>query len=174
MEITIQSDIKGIHHFKVWPHSEIPMLVEKENGNRWDRHAMTVSYPAFKDIPSSLRHEWARIPDNDKVGQRVDENAGKVVGRVPANLCGLFRKYIDKQKVKRIVCLALSGPGSSKNPHIHQRFRKSSQGRDRRGGGLVVGCKYVLHLFQSVDKAKFIDEVKTDIKEIGGSDLLLL
>ena len=67
-----------IHHFKVWPHSEIPMLVEKENGNRWDRHAMTVSYPAFKDIPSSLRHEWARIPDNDKVaGCACRESSGR-------------------------------------------------------------------------------------------------
>ena len=52
MEITIQSEIKGIHHFKVWPHSDIPMSVEKEDGNRWDRHAMTVSYPELRDIPT--------------------------------------------------------------------------------------------------------------------------
>ena len=91
----LQSNIKGYHYFKICPHAEVPLVVEKEKGNIYDPDAMLIRMPVLSDTRTARRNEKE---------QTVKSNAGKQVGRVPANLCKMFKKLLDDGKVEKILC----------------------------------------------------------------------
>ena len=57
-------------------------------------------------------------------------------------------------------------PQPSRRPSVKTKFRKSaSGGKDRRGGGLVLMCRYSLHLANERDRASVLDEVSSYLED---------
>ena len=107
--ITIQSAIAGIHRTKVGSHPRIELMVEADNSvGEIDPNCMLVRLPPLEQLSPEL-HRLVTYPKsrNPKDPRRTDqlalEVAGKKVGNVPANLCGLFRKLKANGHVRKIV-----------------------------------------------------------------------
>ena len=69
------------------PHKEIVMSVTSETGNKYDPHALVVTITQLENIPIELHNAVTREQSRGRHEQNVQDMAGKVVGRVPANLC---------------------------------------------------------------------------------------
>ena len=52
--VKIEWVIKGYHHFRIRPHPDIGLLVQPENGNRFDLFAIKVMMPPLTEIPRNL------------------------------------------------------------------------------------------------------------------------
>jgi hypothetical protein len=108
VNIIITSVIAGIHKTKVGSHPTIKLLVEDDNSiPDTDPNCMLVRLPYIEDIPPSLRslvtYPKSRNPrDSRQSDQFAFQVAGKKVGNVPANLCGLLRKLKTDRKVKGV------------------------------------------------------------------------
>ena len=83
------SAIKGYHIFKITPLIEMTMIVEREEENEFDPYAMVIKIPEIDHIPLEDRNKITREKEPQ---QRLKDIAGKVVGRVPANLGKLFSR----------------------------------------------------------------------------------
>ena len=116
------SNIKGYHIFKTRPHSDIPMITERDFNNKYDKFAMIVKMPTLENIPSSLQEAVLR-PAKCQKGK---DNAGKVVGRVPANVCRIFAELIQTEKIKKIQCVAVGPPTLSKTVDHQRSFKRGS------------------------------------------------
>ena len=86
------------------------MKIHVENDNSIpdiDPNCMIVRVPQLEDIPEEL-HGRVSYPKsrnrNDKrqTDQYIREVAGKKVGNVPSNICGLFRRLKRERKVQNI------------------------------------------------------------------------
>jgi len=76
--VNIVWSIKGYHHFQIRPHPDIPMKVEKEDGNRFDPSAMKIMMPNIQDIPVHLCDAVTRdVSRRHPNRQTVREIAGK-------------------------------------------------------------------------------------------------
>lgn len=80
------SFIKGYHIFEITPHIEVEVEVEKEVGKRFDPFAVIVNVPILEKIAPELHGETTRVEKREWPKQVVQDIAGKVVGRIPANL----------------------------------------------------------------------------------------
>lgn len=85
------SSIKGYHIYKVQPHGEIELEVKVDQNNAYDPDAMAVWMPELEAVPERLRYTECKPAKNGKPCQKVNEIAGKMVGRVPANLGKVFK-----------------------------------------------------------------------------------
>lgn len=75
--VRIDRSVKGYHHFKIRPHPAVTMLVEPENGNRFDPFAMKVMMPALVNIPPRLHQEVTRpVSQRHSQPQTVADIAG--------------------------------------------------------------------------------------------------
>ena len=76
--VMIDWSVKGYHHFKIRPHPDITMLLEREDGNRYDPFARKVMMPILDRIPRNL-HGVVTRPLNQMhhQSQTVFEIAGK-------------------------------------------------------------------------------------------------
>ena len=83
------SAIKGYHIFKITQLIEMTMIVEREEENEFDLYAMVIKIPEIDHIPREDRNKITREKEPQ---QRLKDIAGKVVGRVPANLGKLFSR----------------------------------------------------------------------------------
>ena len=135
----IKSNIKGYHSFKIRPHSAIEMDVVLEEGNSYDPFAMAVKMPMLHDIHPQLHEEVTRAEKGKDKMQCMRDIAEKQVGRVPANLCKLFRNVLSDRDVKRITCCSVDVPHLSEVPPAQQAYRRNMKGKDRR-------CSYTLHI----------------------------
>ena len=81
--------IKGYHIFKITQLIEMTMIVEREEENEFDPYAMVIKTPEIDHIPLEDRNKITREKEPQ---QRLKDIAGKVVGRVPANLGKLFSR----------------------------------------------------------------------------------
>ena len=64
-------------------------------------------------------------------------------------------------------------PRPSQIPKTQSKFRKSANGgNDRRGGGLVLDCRYELHLADATQKESLLYEVKKFLAEFDGDEKL--
>ena len=81
------SAIKGYHIFKITPLIEMTMIVEREEENEFDPYAMVIKTPEIDHIPPEDRNKITREKEPQ---QRLKDIAGKVAGRVPANISKLF------------------------------------------------------------------------------------
>ena len=112
-----ESNIKGYHVFKRRPHSMITMAVQKDEGNDFDPHAMVIVMPALEAIHHELHDIIVREAKGKKQPeQKVRDNAGKLMGRVPANIGKIFRKLLHERKIQRITCTATGPPTISRKP----------------------------------------------------------
>ena len=144
-EVVVLWSIKGYHFFRIRPYEEIPLIVIPEENNTFDENAMMIKMP--KHVPDILLNAVTRKGDNKQKAQRVKDILGKQVGRVPANLCRVFRSLLKRNMLENdITCYYGGNVGHSKNPHFQQAFKKARtrQGKDRPGGGAELNCTYFL------------------------------
>lgn len=158
-------------------HPDIPLVVVPDPSRRqYDVNCLKILCPLLRDIPSNLHKEivW---PRNIRSGRLKDvlvsDVAGQKIGNVPANLCGLFKDLIDNRRVKSITCYSTGHkPRSSRIVESSQRFLKSAQGgRDRRGGGVVLDCKYILTV-DSSNRSAVIEEIRDFLKDHDGQEVV--
>ena len=140
----IKSSIKGYHTFKIRPHDSIEMLVEREANNAYDPHAMCVKMPKIQEVHKEFRDCVTREARGEEAALTVRDIAGEMIGRVPANLCKVFRELLGNGQVKHIRSLAVNPPTRSAVPPPEQSFRRNPKGKDRRGGGAIIPCIYKL------------------------------
>ena len=141
------SNIKGYHYFKIRPHREIETTVEKEIDNSYDPNVMIVRMPKLTEISLEM-HDQVTIEAKCKVPKQcVKDIASKIVGRVPANVGKLFLKVLRDEYVDKITCRSVELPTLSRVPPPQRSFMRNETGYDRRGGGAVIRCKYVLRCY---------------------------
>ena len=145
--------IRGHHFFKRRPHTATEMLLEKEEDNSYDVNAMVIKMPDLIQIDKQYLDITVRPCKGKEPEQKVKDNAGKVIGRVPANICKIFKELITSNQVKKITCMSTDNPNISKVPPSQQSFRKNQHGFDRRGGGGIIPCRYIIH--ESLKELKF-------------------
>lgn len=144
-EIIVKSNIKGYHVFKIKPSLETGLFVEKENDNPYDPEAMVVKLPQ-------------------------EEEDGKVIGRVPANLCKSFRCMMKQGYTAEIKCFAVGPPTSSKKPDLNQTYKRNyKNGLDRRGGGAVIRCKFIIMCYES-NYDKTVEYIREELLRIKGTE----
>ena len=143
--ITIEnSSIKGYHVFKIRPHNDIEMIVTEDNENSYDPYAMVVQMPEEGSIPKELLEDVTREAKEGMATQTVKSIASKTVGRVPANLGKIFRNLISARDVSKITCVSQNKPTLSRIPPARQSYKRYVERKDRRGGGAIIPCKYML------------------------------
>ena len=76
------------------------MLVQNEDGNKYDPFAMLIRMPELINIPTKLHNDIAKGAKSGKIAQTVKSIANKVVGRIPANLGKLFRDLQNQWCIK--------------------------------------------------------------------------
>lgn len=145
----INSNIKGYHHFKIRPHGDIAMLVEKEANNHFDPSAMIIKIPQLCKIPTELHNVVTKPKRGKEHEQTVKSNAGKTVGRVPANVCKIFTTLLNNGLVREICCWSTGEPCLSRHPYSKQTFKSNRGGQDRQGGGAVIPCRFDLICYES-------------------------
>lgn len=107
-DIVLNSVISGLHKTKIGANRNVPLIVENDDSiPHIDPSCMVVKVPCLEDIPPQLHRAIAypksRNPrDPRQTDQLVKETAGKIVGNVPSNICGLFRRLKDDGEVREI------------------------------------------------------------------------
>ena len=145
-----KSNIKGYHFFEVRPHLGIPLRVEMEEDNIRNPNAMAIKMPSIDDIHQLLHKKITREGNKTRKEQRVCDIAGKQVGRVLANLCKLFKQLLKDGSVTKITCLMIDPPCLSQITPAQRSYKRNIKGDDRRGGGAVVHCKYLLSCYDAI------------------------
>ena len=84
------------------------MLLAKEDENLYDKNAMVVKMPELNEIHEKYHNEIVKPAKGKDLLQTVKCNAGKVIGRVPANLCKIFNELIIDSEVHKITCLTIA------------------------------------------------------------------
>jgi len=135
------------------------MTVEPEVDNRYDPYAMIIKMPDLLNIPSKYHEEVISCS-----GQRVQDISGKTVGRVPANVCKLFRKLIEQKYALSITCFSLEKPSHSKSPDFAQSYQRKRGKHDRPGGGCVIPCKFEVECNERVKVFAIINDALKDLK----------
>ena len=148
LHIEYQS-IRGYYFFKRRPHTAIEMLLEKEEDKSYDVNAMVIKMPDLIQIDTQYLDITVRPCKGKEPEQKVKDNAGKVIGQVPANICKIFKELITSNQVKKITCISTDNPNISKVPPSQQSFRKNQDGFDRRGGGGIIPCQYIIYCCDS-------------------------
>ena len=93
--IIITSVISGIHRTKVGSHRDVKLIVENDDAiQHIDQNCMVVRIPPIEDIPAELHrvvsYPKSRNPqDPRQTDQLIYQVAGRKVGNVPSNLCGI-------------------------------------------------------------------------------------
>ena len=118
----INSNIKAYHIFKVKPHPDIGMNVEKDVLNGYDPNAMIIKMPRIEEISLELHDSVTKEAKNGIGQQTVTDIAGCTVGRVPANVWKLFHDMLSEGEVKEIMCWPMEKPTLSTVPASHQSF----------------------------------------------------
>ena len=173
-DVTVTSVVTGIHRTKVGSHREIELLLEKDDSiPNIDPNCMIVRFPGLEDIPQRLHNAvtYPKNPDHKRyVDQLVKDVVGRKVGNVPANFCGLFRRLKRDGHVRKIECFSTGErPRPSIQPHTQQKYREQRR-MDRRGGGLVLDCHYILKLHATADRASVVGKVRDLIAQNEGDE----
>ena len=139
--VNVEWAIKGYSHFGVIPSTLIPMDLIPEENNSYDPNAVIVKMPPLGQIAQTCYSLM-----NKEEEQRIKSLAGNVVGRVPANLCGAFRKIMETDYLLEDIRCEYNGIVSdSVNPPKYQKFKRNPfGGLDTPGGGVDLKCTYVL------------------------------
>ena len=182
MEFTIKmrSVVTGIHITKIGGHEKIPLILENDDSiPDIDPMCILVKFPKIEDIPRRY-HKLITYPKNPEhrrfEDQLVEDVAGMKVGNVPANVCCLFRNLQGDSRVERLQCVPVGvKPRPSIAPPSKTKFRKSpyAGGKDRRGGGLVLDCEYIIQLKSPSYRSAVKSEVRQFLEEHDGDETIL-
>ena len=58
---------------------------------------------------------FQKKPGEKKKCHKVKDNANKIIGRVPANICKLFVELLKQRMIQEIHCFATGDPGLSRS-----------------------------------------------------------
>ena len=105
---------------------------------------MVVKMPTLENIPLKYHKEVTREETKGLPEQKVKDIAGKLTGRVPGNLCKLFRRLLLEKDVVSITCQSTENPTISKKPDSRQSYKRNPGKNDRRGGGAIIPYLYYL------------------------------
>eukprot|EP00794_Sanderia_malayensis_P000929 gene929-236_t len=133
-EVCINWSIKGYHMFKIKPPQNIPLTVMREDHNSYDLNAIKVM------VPMNLEDKYK--------SKEAEGILGRQIGRVPANLCKVFRKILSEDTlIEPIKCFGRNARHAA-DIHVHQKFKRSRSkfGRDVPGGGAENSCLYVFRV----------------------------
>ena len=174
--IKLSSVIAGIHITNVGSHPNIKLVVEDDNSNpNIDPDCVLVRHPSLEDLPPTCK-QLVTYPksQNSKSKRKEDQFAYQVsgckVGNVPAKLCGLFRQLKRGGLVTRIDCFSVGErPRPSIQPPTKQKF---SLHLNRRGGGLVLDCEYVLVLAHSARTSKVLQLINLVKVKVEGLEIV--
>ncbi len=143
----IQWSIKGYHIYRRGPCAEIPLLPVPEPGNTYDSNGMKVMMPAV--VEPELLEKVTRDGERRREPQRVQDILGKQsIGRVPANLCKVFKK-----SPVRWLCTRGQMPLQWKSCSTHPapystrtERAKYHAGKDRAGRGVQLTSSYFVRV----------------------------
>ena len=144
------SVISGLHMTRISSHRDVELkVVPDDDALFYDPNCMQVVCPKLENISPELHGAvvWAKNPQSKRPHDILQSHAaGKKIGNVPANLCGLLKNLLVSGQVNAIKCFPTGDkPRRSTVVPPKQSFRKEPYGRkDRRGGGVVLDCRYVL------------------------------
>ena len=159
------SSIRGYHFSKRRPHTEIEVLLDKEEDNSHDVNAMVIKMLDLIQIDKQYLDITVRPCKGKEPEQKVKDNAGKIIGRVPANICKIFKELITSNQVKKFTRMSRDNPNISKVLPSQQSFRKNQHGFDRRGGGGLAPCQYIIHCYDSTFE-KIRNNLHESLKEL--------
>ena len=174
-EIVVRnSTISGLHATKCSSNPEITLSVCPDT--TWkDSDAMKVIVPSLENLPLESHHlvTWPKNPARKRFkDQKIRDVAGKKIGNVPANLCAVFKDLLGRGVATRITARSTAEkPRASVRPPTQQSFQKRTLGLDRRGGGVVLDCRYIIHVTSS-GRSTAIRRLEDIIEEIGGDERL--
>ncbi|XP_070541430.1 uncharacterized protein [Ptychodera flava] len=173
-EIKIESVVKGYHHFRIRPHTDIPLKLVAEENNEHDIHAVGVWMPHLCDIPQQFHNDITRKERGKQPAQKVLDIAGRQVGRVPANLCRMFRELLDNGTASKIMCHYTDDVGLSVKPSHHEKFQKGTKRlQDRPGGGAVLHCIYQVTVKNEKDVLSTREKLENIVANMGTEGTLL-
>ena len=93
MKIKIENCfIKGYHIYHIRPHPDVAMDVRHEEDNCYDPDAHSVFMPDLEKIPTSLHCAVTAPAKKGRPEQTVQQIAGEMVGRIPANLGKMLKE----------------------------------------------------------------------------------
>ena len=113
-QITIDWAVTGYHKFRIKP--------EKNEFLRFERE------------PNNVYDPWAIL---------VKVKDGRIIGRVPANLCKLLIKLKEAKLITSLKCRYTGTCTRSVNPHFHEKFERRYT-KDRNGGGVIQSAIYYM------------------------------
>ena len=174
-EIVIRnSTISGLHATKRGSHPDIILDVMSDATGK-DPDAMKVVVPTAGNLPpeSLDKITWPKNPARKRFAdQFVRDIAGKKVGNVPANLCGVFKDLLQEGIATAITARSTGEkPRASTRPPTQQSFQKRLHGLDRRGGGVVLDCVYSINVTSS-GRLSAIRHLEAALERIGGDERL--
>ena len=168
------SAISGLHSTKTSSHPDITLLIDADITHK-DPNAMKVVVPMLQNLPpESLEMvTWPRNPESKRfVDQVVRDVAGKKVGNVPANLCGVFKDLLREGVATGITARSTADkPRASRNPPTQQSFQKRVNELDRRGGGVVLDCLYTISVTSS-GRLSAVRRLQDALEKIGSNERL--
>ena len=86
-----------------------------------------------------------------------------------------FKESITSNQVKKITCMSTDNPNISKVPPSQQSFRKNQHGFDRRGGGGIIPCRYIIYCYDSTfEKVRYILHESLKELKFQGSETLFI
>ena len=87
MKVKIENSfIKGYHIYRIRPHMDVAMNIRHEEDNKYDPDSHSVFMPDLEQIPTSFHSAITAQAKKGRAEQTVRQIAGKMVGRLPANL----------------------------------------------------------------------------------------
>ena len=77
--------------------------------------------------------------------------------------------------MKKITCMSTDNPNIRKVPPSQQSFRKNQHGFDRRGGGGIIPCRYIIYCYDSTfEKVRnILHESLKELKSQGTKTLFI-
>ena len=141
--LLFETTINGYHHFRVrpLPGPEMPMYLQEEDDNPYDKNAIQVRIPSESFFPSLDKFK------KTKDEQNVSDVLGKVVGRLPRNVAAVIKAdMISGEMTHGFVFYS--------GDIIH--------GGQREGGGVKLRC--VLATFV---RHSSVSDIRSRLQEIG-------
>jgi len=147
------------------------MNVVKEIDNTYDPSAMLVK--VLKTVDSILLNKVTCEANAGRPQQIVKDIIGQTVGRVPANLCKVFRGLLKTGDIYRVSCFSKGKATISCNPRSSLQMCKS-WGNDHRGGGAIIPSNYRLYCRNIKTYNRVSEFVCSSLKDLGCEKEILI
>nr|XP_058963438.1 uncharacterized protein LOC131790267 [Pocillopora verrucosa] len=134
-KISIQGvQIKGYHHFKIKAPRGTPLVVQTEDNNKYDPHALACLLPReMERIPEALR-EVQIFSKSQRKKYTLEDVKGQQIGRIQHFLNVQLHGLLRCGKITRIEGEINGEPTITSRPSSTQKFSRYKQA----GGGAFI------------------------------------